>query len=72
MAAGIKSFNHVQASASANWIINHLLGHPPVVDVVIDFNGGRQKVMPLGVEHVTTNQTVVRFSSPQTGSARLY
>lgn len=70
--AGIKYYDHSQVSPSMNWIINHNLGHPPVVDVVIDFEGSRQKVMPLSVEHSTVNQTTVKFSAVQTGSARLY
>ena len=67
----VKTFDFVQASASAEWTINHNLGVKPVMDVMSTVDGDLQKMFPLNVIHVDDNTTVVTFSEPRTGKARL-
>lgn len=69
---GIKQFKHEQTVPSLAWVIDHDLGHHPVVDVVIDYEGARQKVLPLSIVHNTANRLTVHFTAARTGAARLY
>jgi hypothetical protein len=69
---GATFFIFTQVTPSTEWTITHNLGHHPIFDVVIDVDGGREKVLPLAVEHVSVNQTVVRFLEARTGSARFF
>lgn len=60
------SYVHIQASASAEWIVNHNLGAWPVVE--IRSVGGA--VIDAEVRHLSTSQFRVYFASPMTGQAR--
>lgn len=56
-----------QAAAASTWTINHNLGHVPSVEV---FDSGSQEV-DADVSHPSVNQTVIVFSVPLSGFARL-
>lgn len=56
-----------QQTPASMWIINHNLGHVPSVEV---FDSGSQEV-DAEVSHPTQNQTVIVFSIPLSGFARL-
>ena len=56
-----------QTSPALTWTINHNLGHIPSVEV---FDSGSQEV-EADVSHPNTNQTVIVFSVPLAGFARL-
>lgn len=71
MATGIKHFTFEQLTPSAAWVIDHNLGHHPVVDVVVDYNGGRQKILPLSIIYNTANRLTVNFTMTMSGSAQL-
>ncbi len=58
-------YEHVQASASSEWIVNHNLGYNPVIEVLSP--GGLTVVVE--IQHMTTNQARVYFLTPQTGKA---
>lgn len=60
-------YRHVQSIASATWTINHSLGHRPVVSATT--LAGNELIAE--VEHTSTIQTILRFSSPRAGEARL-
>lgn len=60
------AFEHVQASASASWVINHNLGFRPAVSVLSP--GGLE--VEADVQHISANQAVISFVTPQSGSAR--
>jgi hypothetical protein len=61
-----QDFEHVQASPSAEWIINHNLGAEPSVSVLSA--GGVE--MEANVVHMSVNQVRVYFASAQAGRAR--
>jgi hypothetical protein len=61
------SYTHYQNTASATWTIDHALGYNPIVRVFI----GTSEVQPASITHPTANQTVITFSTPQVGYARL-
>jgi len=65
------TFIHIQGTASNVWHIAHNLGHPPISDVTVDYNGDRVKFMPYQVVHIDMNNLEIRFSVPRTGEARL-
>lgn len=69
--AGIRIHEHTQAASATTWTINHNLGHPPVVDVAVNYNGALTKAIPLSVVHTSANQLTVTFSSAKSGIARL-
>jgi hypothetical protein len=48
------------------WVIPHMLGHNPIIRVII----GTNEVQPLSIVHDSTMQATVTFSKPQTGSVR--
>jgi len=56
-----------QSPAASTWTINHNLGHVPSVEV---FDSGSQEV-DADVSHPSVNQTVIVFSVPLSGFARL-
>lgn len=61
------SFEHVQVSASNEWIINHNFGYKPIVDV---FTTGGVKMLAY-VLNVSLNQSRIIFDVPTAGAARL-
>lgn len=65
-AGAAEAYIHTQASASAEWIVNHNFGERPIVEVVDD--GGN--VVIADVIHISVNQLRVYFSQPQTGAVR--
>jgi hypothetical protein len=56
---------HTQASAAAEWIVNHDRGFRPLVTVL--GAGGGEVVAE--VLHISDNQLRIYFSQPQAGSA---
>ena len=69
--AGIKFFNFTQDSASSTWTINHSFNYNPNVDAWTTVSGMKQKIIPYDVTHPSTGTTVLTFSAPYSGSARL-
>lgn len=51
---------------SNTWIVTHMLGHNPIIRVIV----GNNEVQPLNISYDSTMQATVTFSSPQTGSVR--
>lgn len=66
-ADGSNAYVFTQSTPSGTWTINHNLGYVPSVEV---FNSGSQEV-DADVVHPSPNQTVIVFSSPLAGFARL-
>lgn len=64
-------YTHDQESAAVTWTINHNLGRQVIVDVVVDFQGNREKILPKSIIVVNENTVRVTFSRPFTGSARV-
>ncbi len=64
-------YTHPQESASDVWTINHNLGREVIVDVVVDFQGNKEKIIPKRIIVVNDNTLRVTFSRPFTGSARV-
>ncbi|MFY0655408.1 MAG: hypothetical protein JXR12_01390 [Neptunomonas phycophila] len=62
-----QSFTHEQTTPSDGWVINHNLGYNPFVRVFI----GNEEVTPDSIIHNSITQTVVQFSTPKVGVARL-
>ena len=56
-----------QSTAASTWTINHNLGHVPSVEV---FDSGSQEI-EADVTHPTVNRTVILFTVPTAGFARL-
>lgn len=61
------AYTFYQDSASTTWTIDHNLGYYPIVRIFI----GTNEVQPQSISHPTANQTVVTFSTPEVGYARL-
>jgi len=61
------SYLHNQVSPLDTWTINHNLGFKPLISI---YDVGSVEVMAQ-VLHVNVNQTMVYFSSPTAGFARL-
>lgn len=66
-ADGGAAYVFTQSSPASTWTINHNLGFVPSVEV---FDSGSQEV-EADVSHPTLNQTVIVFSVPLAGFARL-
>lgn len=64
-------YTHDQESATDVWTINHNLGRQVIVDVFVDFQGNREKILPKSIVVVSDNTLRVTFSRPFTGSARV-
>jgi hypothetical protein len=61
------AYVHTQAVAASTWTINHNLGYVPSVEI---FDSGSQEI-EADVSNPTLNQTVIVFSVPLAGFARL-
>lgn len=59
-----------QETPSAEWVIDHNLGDVTVANVVITIDGERHTILPNSIVH-NTNQTVIKFTRPYSGSVRL-
>ena len=66
-ASAVPAYTHEQNTASKTWTINHNLGYKPVIQL---FDSGSMMVMGT-VVNVSNNQTIVTFSKPIIGFARL-
>lgn len=60
------SFSFTQAVPSDFWTVNHALGYRPI-PVVFSVAGD---VVTPDIENPSANQTIIRFASPQIGTAR--
>lgn len=67
-------YRYTQTEASTDWVIVHNLGSNgsagvPIVDVYMDVNGQKAKVIPKIVTINSKNSVTVTFGEPQTGEA---
>ena len=68
----IQSYIHEQTIASDTWDVMHTLGTKFVnIDVMINYNGQLETILPESIVSVNDNQIQVKFSSPYTGKARV-
>ena len=68
----MKSFNHNQAVSSATWTITHNMNAPVSnIDVLVNYQGSLQKIIPGDIVHTDDNTTTILFSQAFTGRARL-
>jgi hypothetical protein len=58
---------YTQQSPASTWTINHLLGFKPSVDI---YDSGSQQIAA-DVSHPSLNQSVILFTAPTAGFARL-
>lgn len=63
--------NHEQLVASDVWTVVHNMGVNPVTDVMINHNGLLTKIIPKEIRNTDLNTTVISFTTPHTGNARL-
>lgn len=69
MPIGVFTHNHTQTEPAAEWNVVHNLGTlVPCVDVFIDYNGERTKILPKDVIAVDKATVKVLFTAPRTGS----
>lgn len=73
MSLSIQSYGytHTQESAATVWTVNHNLGREVIVDVVVEFQGVKEKILPKSIIVVNNNTLRVTFSNPFTGTARV-
>ena len=69
-------YNHTQATPSTTWTVNHNLSGNgssgiPIVDVVVDKDGTKTKMIPLEVTIVDKDNITISFSVAQSGSAMI-
>lgn len=60
----------VQEMANAVWTFKHDLNRDVIVDVMINFQGSLQKVLPRNIVKVDANTIRIEFSQPRTGIVR--
>jgi hypothetical protein len=64
---GSPLYLHEQAAADLLWVINHNLGHRPIIELFTTGGLG----MDGSIVHINSNQTQVQFASPIAGYATL-
>lgn len=67
-------FRYTQTTPSTDWVIEHNLGTNgstgvPIVDVYMNLNGQKTKVIPNITTMNNKNSITVIFNEPQTGEA---
>jgi len=60
-------YTHVQTTLSDMWVIDHMLGHYPNVEVYDDQNN----LIVGDIQNPTVNRTIIVFNAPFSGHARL-
>ena len=63
--SGDKNYIHVQSLPATSWIVNHNLGKFPAIKIID--SAGTEVVG--GIVHIDTNQAVLSFLAPFTGTA---
>lgn len=72
MTIGVFTHNHEQTVPAAEWIITHSLNtRAPCVDVFIDYEGERTKILPKDVIVVDNKTVKIVFTSLRTGVAAI-
>lgn len=66
-ASSVPSYTYTTLTPQDTWNINHNLGYNPIVQL---FNSGSQMIMG-NVTQISINQTIVTFTQPVSGFARL-
>lgn len=61
-------YEHLQSSPNATWIINHNFGYYPSIVTVYDLGGSQ---IEAEIVNTSSNQTVIYFTSPTAGIARI-
>ncbi len=68
----VLSYIHEQTISSNTWDVMHNLGSKFVnIDVMVDYNGQLESILPKQIISLTDNQIQVTFNSPFTGKARV-
>ena len=66
------SHTHNQDTAADQWTIVHGLSCKPSVSVQVMYQGQMQTILPNSITYTDDNTVVVGFTSPYTGTARLF
>jgi hypothetical protein len=66
------SHTHEQSTPSNTWTIVHGLNCKPSIAVQINYNGQIQTIIPNSIAYTDDNTVVVGFTSPYSGTARLF
>jgi hypothetical protein len=67
-------FKHFQTTPATTWTINHNLSGNggegiPIVEVIVDHDGAKTKMIPLSVTKTSKDTVTIEFSVAQTGLA---
>lgn len=63
---------HVQENPATTWVINHNKHRSVCIDVVVEFDGKMEKILPWRIQHSEDfNTTTVKFTTPMKGVARI-
>ena len=61
-----------QDNPATTWVINHNKGRVVTVDVIVEYEGQMEKILPWRILHSEDRNTVtVKFTAPFKGEARL-
>ena len=63
----VMSYTHEQSIPAIQWVVQHALGHYPVVRV---YTSSGQEIQPADITHNNFMQTTITFSTNTAGSAR--
>ena len=66
------SHTHEQAIPASVWTVSHGLNCKPSVSVVVNYQGSMQEIIPNSVSFPDDNTVVIGFTTPYSGSARLF
>lgn len=62
-----RSFTVNVTLSSSTWVISHMLGYKPTVDVFLNLGAGIEKVIPGQIVHTDNNNLTIYFSAPHVG-----
>ena len=68
----VRVTSFTQATPSDTWVITYPFTGIPVVDIMVEIDGGAlQKIMPEKVEQTAASTITVTFTQPYAGQARI-
>jgi hypothetical protein len=67
----IKNYVHEQTVPSMTWDVTHMLGSKYInIDVMINYNGQLETILPKNIVNLTDDHTQVTFNTAFTGVVR--
>lgn len=67
----MNTFTYTQTAPATTWTVNHPFNGYPVLDVITNYPGTDQKILPTSVTYINAGQIVIQFSIAVAGNVAM-